>query len=78
MIQGSTNVYADLGDPQAEEMLVKAQITSQILDDMRAKGMSCKQLAKKAGWNAIDVESVLQGWFRDTDEASLRQLAAAV
>jgi hypothetical protein len=28
--RGSTNVYADLGDPDADEMLVKAQLATRI------------------------------------------------
>ena len=30
MYQGSMNVYADLGYPDAEEMLIKAQLVAQI------------------------------------------------
>ena len=38
--EGSRNVYADLGYPNAEEMLIKAKLVSKIADIVRGKGLT--------------------------------------
>ena len=37
---GSGNVYADLGYPDADEMLVKAQLVSKIAEIIRQRGLT--------------------------------------
>ena len=43
------NVYAQLGFPDAEEMLVKAQLVSKIAEILRERGWSQQQSAKVLG-----------------------------
>jgi len=44
-----TNVYAQLGFPDAEEMLVKAQLVTKIAEILRERGWSQQQAAKVLG-----------------------------
>ena len=43
------NVYAQLGFPDAEEMLVKAQLVSKMLEILRKRKWSQQQAAKVLG-----------------------------
>lgn len=43
---GSGNVYADLGFPDAEEMLVKAQLTFKIGEIIKARRWSQQRLPR--------------------------------
>ena len=43
--KGSGNVYADLGMPDAEEMLVKAQLSTKIAEIIKLRKMTQTQAA---------------------------------
>ena len=47
--EGSGNVYRDLGFPDAEGMLVKAQLVSKIGEIIRSKGLTQIEAAKILG-----------------------------
>ena len=49
MYQGSMNVYADLGYPDAEEMLIKAQLVAQIHSANKTRGWTQQEAAKEHG-----------------------------
>jgi len=74
---GSGNVFADIGLPNAEEHLIKAQLVYKI--DRLMKGRSLKQVeaAKLFGIKQPDVSNMLRGDFRQFSvERLLRFLVA--
>ena len=54
--QGSTNVYADLGIPDAEEMLVKAQLATKIGDIIKRRKLTQVQAAELLNLPPLRVE----------------------
>jgi len=65
------NVYADLGYPDADEMLVKAQLVSKIADIIRRKGLTQVEAAKRLGLTQPKVSAMLRGQFRGFSERKL-------
>lgn len=68
---GSTNVYADLGFPDAEEMLVKAKLVSKISEIVRRKGLTQAETAKVLGLTQPKVSALFRGQFRGISERKL-------
>jgi predicted XRE-type DNA-binding protein len=76
-LRGSGNVFQDLGIPNAEEHLVKAQLVFKI--DMLMKERRLKQVeaAKLFGIRQPDISKMLRGEFRQFSvERLLRFLVA--
>lgn len=71
MYQGSMNVYADLGYPDAEEMLIKAQLVAQIHSAIKTRGWTQQEAAKVLGLSQPKLSSMLRGQFRGISEAKL-------
>jgi predicted XRE-type DNA-binding protein len=69
--EGSRNVYHDLGFPDAEEMLVKAQLVSKIGEIIRSKGLTQVQAARILGLPQPKLSGVLRGQFRGVSERKL-------
>lgn len=69
--EGSSNVYRDLGFPDAEEMLVKAQLVSKIRDIIRSKGLTQVDAAKILGLPQPKLSGILRGRFRGVSERKL-------
>jgi predicted XRE-type DNA-binding protein len=69
--EGSGNVYADLGYPDAEEMLIKARLVAKIADIVRSKGLTQVQTAKILGLTQPKVSALLRGQFRGISERKL-------
>lgn len=63
--EGSGNVYADLGFPDAEEMLEKAKLTSQLEDKLTERGMTHAQAAELFDVPTSWLANLLRGQFRD-------------
>jgi predicted XRE-type DNA-binding protein len=63
----SKNVYEQLGFPDADEMLVKAQLVSQ----MRERGWSQQQAAKVLGLTQPKLSKMLRGQFRGISEMKM-------
>ena len=68
---GSGNVYADLGYPDANEMLVKAQLVSKIAEIIRQRGLTQVEAAKVLGLTQPKVSAMLRGRFRGFSERRL-------
>jgi predicted XRE-type DNA-binding protein len=68
---GSTNVYADLGRPDAEEMLVKAQLASKIGDIIKRRKWSQMQASEVLGIPQPKLSGLLRGQFRGISEAKM-------
>jgi len=66
--QGSTNVYADLGIPDAEGMLRKARLTSEIDKIIKARRWSQQQAAEVMGLSQPKLSELLRGRFRGISE----------
>ena len=62
--RGGTNVFADLGRPDAENHFVKAQLVSRMMDIMKARNLSQTALADIVGIAQPDVSNLIRGRFR--------------
>ncbi len=70
---GSANVYADLGLPDAEEMLIKAQLATKIAEIIEAKHWSQTQAAEVLGIPQPKLSHLLRGQFRGISEAKMME-----
>ena len=68
---GTDNVYRDLGFPDAEEMLVKAQLVQKISEIIRSKGLTQVDAAKILGLTQPKLSGILRGQFRGVSERKL-------
>ncbi|SRR5579883_1163256 len=62
--EGSGNVFADLGLPDAEELLVKAAVASRLVDLIAGSGMTQAQVAAVLGIDQPKVSALLRGRLR--------------
>jgi predicted XRE-type DNA-binding protein len=69
--EGTGNVYRDLGFPDAEEMLVKAQLVYKISEIIRSKGLTQVEAAKNLGLTQPKLSGILRGQFRCVSEQKL-------
>ena len=69
--RGGVNVYADLGFPDAEEMLVKAQLTFKIGEIVKARRWSRQKAAEVVGIPQPVLSAMLRGHFRGIGEMKL-------
>lgn len=72
----SGNVYADIGAPDAEEMLLKAQLASRIADMIQSKGFTQSQAAELLGIPQPKLSLMLRGQFRGISEAKMLECLA--
>lgn len=68
---GSTNVYADLGRADADEMLVKAQLASQIGEVIKRRRLTQVAAAEITGLPQPKLSGLLRGQFRGISEAKM-------
>jgi predicted XRE-type DNA-binding protein len=74
---GSGNVFKDLGIPNAEEHLVKAQLVFKIDSIMKDRGLKQAKAADLLGIKQPDVSKMLRGDFKQFSvERLLRFLVA--
>lgn len=69
--QGSGNVYADLGYPDAEDMFVKAQLVTKIAEIIRQRRLTQVQAAKLLRLTQPKISRLLRGEFRGVSERRL-------
>jgi predicted XRE-type DNA-binding protein len=62
--RGGTNVFADLGLPDAKNHLVKAQLVSRMMDIMKARKLTQTETARIIGIAQPDVSNLIHGRFR--------------
>lgn len=67
----ASNVYADLGYRNAEEMLIKAKLVHKISEIVRSKGLTQVETAKVLGLTQPKVSALLRGQFRGISERKL-------
>lgn len=69
--KGSGNVYADLGYPDSEDMMLKAQLVTKIADIIRQRGLTQESAAKLLGLTQPKISKLLKGQFRGISERRL-------
>jgi predicted XRE-type DNA-binding protein len=69
--KGSINVYADLGYPDADDMLVKAQLITKIHEIIKTHGWTQQEAADVLGMTQLKLSGVLRGQFREISVAKL-------
>ena len=69
--EGSTNVYADLGRPDADEMLVKAQLASKIGEIIKRRRLTQDIASTLIGMPQPKLSGLLRGHFRGISEAKM-------
>ncbi len=71
IIEGSYNVYEDLGIPDSETMLMKAHLATAIADSIAAKKLTQKQAAEILGIAQPKLAHLLNGRFRGISETKM-------
>ncbi|MBS7701629.1 MAG: XRE family transcriptional regulator [Chelatococcus sp.] len=69
--RGSGNVYADLGLPDADKLLVKSGLTIEIRKAMRILGLSQQEAAIRMGIPEPKVSGMMRGDFTSLSECKL-------
>ena len=69
--KGSTNVYADLGFPDADEMFRKAPLTTEIGKIIKARRWSQQKAAEVIGIPQPELSAMLRGHFRGIGETKM-------
>ena len=67
----SGNVYADLGDNQAEEMLVKARLALKIGEIIKQRHLTQVAAADLLGLSQPKLSGLLRGQFRGVSETKM-------
>ena len=76
--QGCGNVFADIGLPNAEVHLLKADLVSRIDQIVRRRRMTQVEAAKLMGLSQPDVSRLLRGNFREYSVERLLRLLMAM
>lgn len=71
--RGSTNVYADLGFADAEEMLVKARLATEIGNIIKRRRLTQIQAAELLGISQPKLSGLLRGQFRGISESRMME-----
>lgn len=69
--EGTGNVYADLGIPDADEMIIKAQLATKIGEIIKGRKWSQLQAAEVLGIPQSKLSKMLRGQFRGISEAKM-------
>jgi predicted XRE-type DNA-binding protein len=72
--EGSANVYADLGYPNASEMQRKSSLVAEISRAIQAGRLNHDDAARLLEVGSADLAGVLRGHFRNVDESLIQQL----
>ncbi len=76
--EGSGNVFKDLGFPDSEEMLTKAELTRQIYTIIKKRGLTKTAAAKLLGLKQPDVSALMRGRYAGFSTDRLIQLLTAL
>jgi len=71
MEKGSTNVYGDLGMPDADKMLIKAQLAAKIGEIIRQRKLTQQLAAQILNMPQPKLSGLLRGQFRGISEAKM-------
>ena len=76
--RGIGNVFADLGHPNAEAHLLKAELVARIDKIIRQRGLKQVEAAKLLRLSQPDVSRLLRGSFREYSVERLLRLLTAL
>ena len=76
--QSSGNVFADVGRPDAEAHLLKAELVARVDQIIRQRRLTEASAAELLGLSQLDVSRLLRGNFRDTSIDRLLRLLTAL
>ena len=76
--RGSENVFADLGHPDADAHIVKAELVTRIDAIIRRRGMTLAETGFLLGLSQTDVSRLLRGDFREYSLERLLRLLTAL
>lgn len=71
---GTTNVFADLGFPDPETHLLKAQLVDRVREAMNERKMTQVAAAKATGVAQPKISDILKGQFRDVSVERLMRM----
>lgn len=74
--KGTGNVFADLGLPNADEMLVKAQLATKIAEIIKSRRLNQTKAAQIIGLTQPKLSNLLSGKFRGISEAKMLECLA--
>ena len=66
-----TNVYVDLGRPDADEMLIKARLAARIGEIIKRRRLTQVEAADVIGMPQPKLSGLLRGQFRGVSEAKM-------
>jgi len=75
--RGSGNIFADLGLPDAEDMLLKSSIVIELRRLIQQRKLTQTAAAKLVGVSQADLSKILRGHFRGYSEAKLMRMLTA-
>jgi predicted XRE-type DNA-binding protein len=76
--RGTSNIFADLGFPDAETHKLKAELVSRIQDVIDERGLTQSAAGKIMGIGQPDVSRMLRGNFRDVSVERLMKFLQAL
>ncbi len=76
--RGGGNVFADLGRPDAEARLLKAELVTRIDEIIRGRRLTQARAAELLGLSQPDVSRLLRGDFRQYSVERLLRLLTAL
>ena len=76
--RGSDNVFTDLGQPDSDAHLLKAELVTRIDEIIRRRGLKQVEAAKLLGLSQPDVSRLLRGSFREYSIERLLRLLTAL
>lgn len=76
--EGGPNVFADLGLPDAEELLVKAKLAYRIARIVKDRGLTQSDAARLIGLPQPKLSNLLRGRFRGISEDKMMRCLAAL
>lgn len=75
--KGSANIFADLGLPDAEDMLLKSSIVVELRRLIAQRKLTQTAAAKLVAVSQADLSKILRGQFRGYSEARLMRMLTA-
>lgn len=67
------HAYAEMGLPDAEQMLIKAQLVSKIAEILRERGWTQQHAAAVLGLSQPKLSKMLRGQFRGVSEIKMME-----
>ena len=67
------SVYQDLGYANADEMLIKARLVTEIADQVKRRGLTQTEASELLGFSQPKLSNLLRGQFRGVSEKKLME-----